>query len=617
MTESSDILIAGLAPSGGGGSSDLDAGTTTKTAGSVLFSDGSKLEQDNANLYYDDANNRLGVGTATPTHTLEVDGTTHMTGIVKFRKGADIASATGVTLGTDGNYFDVTGTTTIETLSTTGKNGTVIKLHFDGILTLTHGASGIWLPGAANITTAAGDEAEFVEYTAGIYRCTNYTKVDGTAVVSAGGGISNVVEDTTPQLGGDLDCNGAQIQWSQGADVASGAALPVLTDGNYFDVTGTTTVTSINTTGGAGTQIKLHFDGAVLLTHHATNLILPGGANITTAAGDEAEFIEYGAGTYRCTNYAAATGKAVVETASIANVVEDTTPQLGAALDTNSFAINESEGAAVASATTTDIFGGDDGNTLHITGTTTVTDFTDASSVGQWRKIIFDGILTLTHGSGITLPGSSNITTAAGDYAFVYADTVSAFTVLYFKADGTAVVSAGGGGAYNLIETQTASASSSIDFTTSIDSTYTHYQIVITDYRPDTSSDLHLLVSDDGGSTFETGATYKYHTPDADVTASGYSALNATAGTFIDIMGGAIPNASDTGGIIIIDIPNPSNTATNFYCSWTVCQESTAPGPKGGSGVASFDVVAAYDGIRLIPSASTITSGTFKLYGIS
>jgi hypothetical protein len=126
------------------------------------------------------------------------------------------------------------------------------------------------------------------------------------------GSLSNVVEDLTPQLGGDLDCNGSQIQWSQGADVASAAALAVLTDGNYFDVTGTTTITSINTTGGAGTQIKLHFDGALTLTHHATNLILPGGANITTAAGDEAEFIEYGAGTYRCTNYTKADGTAVV-----------------------------------------------------------------------------------------------------------------------------------------------------------------------------------------------------------------------------------------------------------------------------------------------------------------
>ena len=120
------------------------------------------------------------------------------------------------------------------------------------------------------------------------------------------GALDNIVEDTTPQLGGDLDCNGAQIQWSKGADVASNSALPVLTDGNYFDVTGTTTVTSINTTGGAGTLIKLHFDGAVTLTHHSSNLILAGATNFTTEAGDEVEFVEYDTGKYRMTGWSLA-----------------------------------------------------------------------------------------------------------------------------------------------------------------------------------------------------------------------------------------------------------------------------------------------------------------------
>jgi hypothetical protein len=129
--------------------------------------------------------------------------------------------------------------------------------------------------------------------------------------------IGDVIDDTTPQLGGDLDANGAQIQWSKGADVASATALPVLTDGNYFDVTGTVTVTSINATGGAGTLIKLHFDAILTLTHHATDLILPSGASITTAAGDEAEFIEYAAGDYRCTNYSKASGEAVVGVSSV------------------------------------------------------------------------------------------------------------------------------------------------------------------------------------------------------------------------------------------------------------------------------------------------------------
>lgn len=90
--------------------------------------------------------------------------------------------------------------------------------------------------------------------------------------------------------------------WSKGIDVASTGALVVGDDGNYFDITGTTSITSIGAKG-VGTVIKLHFDGTLTLTHHATNLVLPGGANIVTTAGDEAEFVEYAAGAWRCTNY--------------------------------------------------------------------------------------------------------------------------------------------------------------------------------------------------------------------------------------------------------------------------------------------------------------------------
>ena len=99
--------------------------------------------------------------------------TVKTTEIVKFKKGADVASATALTLGNDGNYFDITGTTTITSIGTLGV-GTIVKLHFDGALTLTHHATDLILPGGANITTAAGDEAEFIEYASGDWRCTNY-----------------------------------------------------------------------------------------------------------------------------------------------------------------------------------------------------------------------------------------------------------------------------------------------------------------------------------------------------------------------------------------------------------------------------------------------------------
>ena len=106
--------------------------------------------------------------------------------------------------------------------------------------------------------------------------------------------------------------SGTQIQLDKGADVASATALPILTDGNFFDVTGTNTVTSFNTTGSVGTSYVTQFDGALILTHHATDLILPSGANITTAAGDVAHWIEYASGDVICTNYSKADGTAVV-----------------------------------------------------------------------------------------------------------------------------------------------------------------------------------------------------------------------------------------------------------------------------------------------------------------
>jgi hypothetical protein len=73
---------------------------------------------------------------------------------LKMAKGGDIASASPLVIDTDGNYFDVTGTTNFSAM--TVESGNFFMLQFDSALTITHG-SGIELPGAANLTTATGD----------------------------------------------------------------------------------------------------------------------------------------------------------------------------------------------------------------------------------------------------------------------------------------------------------------------------------------------------------------------------------------------------------------------------------------------------------------------------
>lgn len=88
-------------------------------------------------------------------------------------KGPDIASASTLTLG-DGHYFDVTGTTTITAISS-APAGTVIRLQFDGALTLTHNGTSLVLPWGSNIPTQAGDIAVFVSEDSGNWRCVSYS----------------------------------------------------------------------------------------------------------------------------------------------------------------------------------------------------------------------------------------------------------------------------------------------------------------------------------------------------------------------------------------------------------------------------------------------------------
>jgi hypothetical protein len=124
------------------------------------------------------------------------------------------------------------------------------------------------------------------------------------------GTLSNVVEDTTPQLGGFLDANGNYMQTEKGGDIASASPLVIDTDGDYFDVTGTTGFAAMTVV--ADRQFTLQFDGALTMTHHATNLDLPGESNITTAAGDVAIFQSTGSNTVQCISYTRADGTAVV-----------------------------------------------------------------------------------------------------------------------------------------------------------------------------------------------------------------------------------------------------------------------------------------------------------------
>ena len=93
---------------------------------------------------------------------------------LNLQPSVDVASATTTDIGAAASQnVRVTGTTTITGLGTAAA-GIFRRVRFAGILTLTQNATSLILPGAASITTAAGDIAEFISEGSGNWRCVRY-----------------------------------------------------------------------------------------------------------------------------------------------------------------------------------------------------------------------------------------------------------------------------------------------------------------------------------------------------------------------------------------------------------------------------------------------------------
>lgn len=103
----------------------------------------------------------------------------------------------------------------------------------------------------------------------------------------------------------------------KGADIASAGTVDLAAaTGSFVHITGTTTITAFSSMT-AGAMRVLVFDGILTLTHNATSLILPTGANITTAAGDVAVFVSEGSGNWRCVEYQRKDGTALAGGAAL------------------------------------------------------------------------------------------------------------------------------------------------------------------------------------------------------------------------------------------------------------------------------------------------------------
>jgi len=140
------------------------------------------------------------------------------------------------------------------------------------------------------------------------------SKLTGTLPAISGTNLTNL--DATDLVGVVPTAALSNIE-GKGADIASSSTMVIGTDGGYFDITGTTGISTM--TVAVGRMFTLQFDGAVVLTNSST-LKLSGAANFTTAAGDHLTFISVAANDVRQIGFGLTDGGSPVATAHTGNV---------------------------------------------------------------------------------------------------------------------------------------------------------------------------------------------------------------------------------------------------------------------------------------------------------
>lgn len=97
-----------------------------------------------------------------------------LTGALEYAPQSAVASAATCNIGAAAsNRVSVTGTTSITSFGTAAV-GVIRVVTFSGVLTLTHNAVSLILPGGLSITTAAGDAACFESLGSGSWKCLWY-----------------------------------------------------------------------------------------------------------------------------------------------------------------------------------------------------------------------------------------------------------------------------------------------------------------------------------------------------------------------------------------------------------------------------------------------------------
>lgn len=414
------------------------------------------------------------------------------------------------------------------------------------------------------------------------------------------GTLTAVVDDTSPQLGGFLDPNGNYVGMDQGGNLASASPLVIGTDGDYYDVTGTTGFATM--TVAANRFFILQFDSALVVTHGGA-ITIPGGLNFTTSTGDQLLCFSTAPNTVRILTVTKSNGTPVA-----IDVIADTSPQLGGFLDPNDNYVGSNKGGDLASASPLVL--GIDGDYYDITGTTGFSSITVANN--RRFRLQFDDVLAITVGAGITLNNAgSNFTTAPGDIIDFQSVATDIVVGTITKADGTSPVSAAGEGRVLITET-VAISQSSVEFS-GIDNTYKKYEIdVINATLTSDNQSFKIQIGTGAGPTFQT-TNYAHHVINPVSSSSAYVGSASASNSEIPLHV-SVGNAAGESLNAVISIYNPADTSfyTNIILAGLASDQAGSIAVIAGGG--RWENTTAVTAVKFFSTSNV--SGTFKLYGI-
>ncbi len=226
------------------------------------------------------------------------------------------------------------------------------------------------------------------------------------------------------------------------------------------------------------------------------------------------------------------------------------------------------------------------------------------TSAGTADKITLANLLTVLNAlTEDTSPDES------ADFLLSY-DT-SASAVKKVKPNNIAPA-ASQGGALVQLQTQVASASSTIDFVNGVggavlDNTYDDYFVEISDVLPSVDgAGLYLRVGTGGTPTWEADAADYGHSSDSSDSEIELVGVSASSG---------LSNASGESGNFSVKFTNPESSKQHLFRlegNYIQADNDTTANTRWGRYLTSEAIT----GIRFLPSSGNIASGRFSLYGI-